>query len=110
MDGRKLFGTGGEKNIIIIDILIIFIINMSDICDNMYSVCNSIIIQIAWFMEQVLVDLNKVKEEIIMVIEEPPSAASPKTLLKEYKYVSGYDEKIEEYASDEDWMEAWDKV
>ena len=89
---------------------------MSDICDNMYSICNSIIIQIAWFMEQVLVDLNKVKEEIILVIEEsssspsPPLSPSPKTLLKEYKYVSGYDEKIEEYVNDEDWMEAWDKV
>ena len=90
---------------------------MSDICDNMYSACNSIIIQVAWFMEQVWTDLKKEYNELALTFEEDiPIENRRRThrkqsdLLKPYKYVSQYDVRVEEYEGDEDWLEPWDKV
>ena len=91
---------------------------MSNICDNIFSTCNLVLINIAWFAEQIFTDLNTIRKDIGTCYDEDLSQIESKGrqrlknagLLKPYKYVStDYDEK-EEYIGDEDWMEPWDKV
>jgi len=57
-------------------------------------------------MEQVWVDLNKVREDLLLDFEED----NDRKHQQPYTYVSNYDEKIENYEGDEDWIEPWDKV
>ena len=79
---------------------------MSEMCDNMYSICNSIIINIAWFVEQIRTDILDYDEENKPIENRGRGAG----LLKPYKYVSGVDESFDKYEGDEDWLESWDKV
>ena len=79
---------------------------MSEMCDNMYSMCNSIIINIAWFVEQIRTDILDYDEENKPIENRGRGAG----LLKPYKYVSGVDESFDKYEGDEDWLESWDKV
>ena len=90
---------------------------MSEMCDNMYSVCNSIIINVGWFFEQIITDLDKIRTDILDYEEENKpirnrgrDSSRDAGLLKPYKYVSGVDESFDKYEGDEDWLESWDKV
>ena len=86
---------------------------MSEMCDNMYSVCNSIIINVGWFFEQIITDLDKIRTDILDYDEENKpieNRGRGAGLLKPYKYVSGVDESFDKYEGDEDWLESWDKV
>ena len=91
---------------------------MSNICDNIYSTCNLVLINIAWFAEQIFTDLNTIRKDLESCYDEDnPQIESQGRqrlknagLLKPYKYVStDYDEE-EQYIGDEDWLEPWDKV
>ena len=90
----------------------ILIYIMSYLCDNIYSTCNSIFINIAWFANQVVIDLNDIREDFNSYYDENVQMESQGRrrlrnagLLKPYKY-----DEIEEYIGDEDWLEPWDKV
>lgn len=79
---------------------------MIEMCDNMYSICNSIIINIAWFVEQIRTDILDYYEENKPIGNRGRGAG----LLRPYKYVNGVDESVDKYEGDEDWLESWDKV
>lgn len=83
---------------------------MSEMCDNMYSICNSIIINIAWFVEQIRTDILDYVEENKPIRNRGRDSSRYTGLLKPYKYISGVDESFDKYEGDEDWLESWDKV
>lgn len=92
---------------------------MSDMCDNMYSICNLMVIQVAWFLEKVVIDLNQIRKDIVLMYEEDnnPIEYQGRERLKNsgllipYKYANEFDERIDEYDNtEEDWLEPWDKV
>lgn len=90
---------------------------MSEMCDNMYSMCNSIIINVAWFVEQIITDLDNIRTDILDYDEENKPIENrgrdrcrDAGLLRPYKYVSGGDESFDKCEGDEDWLESWDKV
>tara|TARA_B100000902_G_scaffold383428_1_gene422298 strand:- start:490 stop:732 length:243 start_codon:yes stop_codon:yes gene_type:complete len=79
--------------------------------------CNLTFINIAWFFDSLLNDLNEMRKEVATSYEEDNQIESQGRrrlqnagLLKPYKYVSEYDERVDEYEGDEDWLEPWDKV
>ena len=89
---------------------------MSDICDNMYYTCNMIIINIAWYAEQIFTDLNAIKKDLFLAFEEEDKSPSQNhgrthlvrpSLLTKYNYPR---EEEQKYFGDEDWLEPWDKV
>ena len=86
-------------------------------CDSITSICNLTVINIAWFFDSVLNDLDEMRKEIISCYQEDNNIEiedkrrfRDNRLLKPYKYVSEYDERIDGYEGDEDWLEPWDKV
>ncbi len=90
---------------------------MSYSCDSITSMCNLTFINIAWFFDSLLNDLNEMRKEVATSYEEDNQIESQGRrrlqnagLLKPYKYVSEYDERVDEYEGDEDWLEPWDKV
>jgi len=90
---------------------------MSYSCDNITSICNLTFINIAWFFDSLLNDLNEMGKDVVYRYEEDTKIESQGRrrlrnagLLKPYKYVSDCDERIDVYEGDEDWLESWDKV
>ena len=91
---------------------------MSYSCDSITSMCNLTFINIAWFFDSLLNDLNEMRKEVVSNYEEEETQIESQGrrrlrdvgLLKPYKYVSDYDERIDGYEGDEDWLEPWDKV
>jgi hypothetical protein len=90
---------------------------MNYTCDSITSICNLTFINISWFFDSLLNDLNELRKEVESCYEEDNQIESQGRtrlqnagLLKPYKYVSEYDEKIDGYEGDEDWLESWDKV
>jgi hypothetical protein len=90
---------------------------MSYSCDSITSICNLTFINIAWFLDSLLNDLNEIRKDVVSSYEEDDQIENQGRkrlqnagLLKPYKYVSDYDERIDGYEGDEDWLEPWDKV
>ena len=91
---------------------------MSYSCDNITSICNLTFINIAWFFDSLLNDLDEMRKEVVASCYEEDTKIESQGrrllrdagLLKPYKYVSDYDERIDGYEGDEDWLEPWDKV
>ena len=90
---------------------------MSYSCGSITSICNMTFINISWFLESLLNDLNEIKKGVTSSYEEDTKIESQGRrrlqnagLLKPYKYVSEPDERIDGYDGDEDWLEPWDKV
>ena len=90
---------------------------MSYSCESITSMCNLTFINIAWFFDSLLADLNEMRKEVASCYEEDTKIESQGRkrlqnagLLKPYKYVNEYDERIDGYEGDEDWLEPWDKV
>ena len=46
---------------------------MSNICDNIFSTCNLVLINIAWFAEQIFTDLNTIRKDIESCYDEDNS-------------------------------------
>ena len=91
---------------------------MSYRCDNITNICNLTFINIAWFFDSLLNDLNEIRKELVESCYQDDTKIESHGrrrlqdagILKPYKYVSECDEKIEGYEGDEDWLEPWDKV
>ena len=90
---------------------------MSYRCDSITNICNLTVINIAWFFDSLLNDFDEMRKEIISCYQEDNNIEiedkrrfRDNRLLKPYKYVSEYDERIDGYEGDEDWLEPWDKV
>ena len=81
---------------------------MANVCDNIYSTCNALFINIAWFVEEVFIDLNNIRIDLESAYEHPNRTHHVSDIsVQKYDYPT--DEK-EEYFGDEDWLEPWDKV
>ena len=91
---------------------------MSYSCNNVANMCNLMFINVAWFLEGVLKDLNEIRMDVISSFDEENKPIESEGrrrlqnagLLKPYKYVNSLDEQIDGYEGDEDWLEPWDKV
>lgn len=82
---------------------------MANICDNIYSTCNALFINIAWFVEEVFIDFNNIRNDLKYAYDETHNRTHLINDISIEKYDYPRDEK-EEYFGDEDWQEPWDKV
>jgi len=82
---------------------------MANICDNIYSTYNALVINIAWFVEEVFIDFNNIRKELESAYNENPNEMHLVSDISFKKPDYSADEK-EEYIGDEDWLEPWDKV
>jgi hypothetical protein len=83
---------------------------MSNPCNDVYNICNVIIINISWFVEQLCYDINEAKEDLVISFNDFNNINNQierSAVLEPFHYT--HDEK-DDYCGDEDWLESWDRV
>lgn len=82
---------------------------MANICDNIYSTCNVLFINMAWFVQEIFLDLNNIGKDLKYAYDETHNKTHLVNEISVKKYDYPTDEK-QDYFGDEDWLESWDKV
>lgn len=80
---------------------------MSNLCNDAYNMCNVIIINISWFVEQLCYDINQVRKDLANEFDNANNQIERPTILKPFRYT---DDEKEIYQGDEEWLEPWDRV
>ena len=70
-----------------------------------YNICNMIIINVAWYIEQTVSEIKKAVEDCMKNTPPPPNFEK-----KHYTYINGKIEKEENYIDEDDWDDGWRSV